>query len=152
MYFGWIGHDYYRFRLNICTNIYGRRYWGLQQAERFFNKRLDSDKFVTEALSLFPDLPFIFITGFSERIDELKAKQIGVRHYLEKPLDKMELAMAVRNVLDEKVWAIQTGSADSSFMSAFSRKSWIRSTILGIRSSWPIVAFTLCMFTDWFPL
>jgi len=46
-------------------------------------------------------IPIILCTGFSENINEKKAKDLGVRKYLMKPLIMSELGNAVRNVLDD---------------------------------------------------
>lgn len=47
-----------------------------------------------------PSLPVILCTGFSEKIDRKKASQIGIRHYIEKPLVKRDLAILVRDAID----------------------------------------------------
>jgi response regulator RpfG family c-di-GMP phosphodiesterase len=46
-------------------------------------------------------MPIIISTGFHENTNEEKAKQIGIRQYIEKPLDRRILAQMVRKVLDE---------------------------------------------------
>ncbi len=46
-------------------------------------------------------IPIILITGFSETIDGERAKKIGIRRFLMKPLVRRELAEVIRNVLDE---------------------------------------------------
>lgn len=51
-------------------------------------------------LKIRPDMPIILSTGFSHKIDKERANIIGVREYIEKPLDKLELSMAVRRALD----------------------------------------------------
>jgi len=51
-------------------------------------------------LSIRPDLPIILCTGFSETIDEDKAKSIGIKAFLIKPILLQELAMTVRKILD----------------------------------------------------
>ena len=48
------------------------------------------------------DIPIILCTGFSEIINQEKAKALGIRHYLMKPVIKSEFAHAVRQVLDCK--------------------------------------------------
>jgi len=48
------------------------------------------------------DLPIILCTGFSELINEEKAKALGIRGFLMKPVDMKNLAKTVRRVLDEK--------------------------------------------------
>jgi CheY-like chemotaxis protein len=63
---------------------------------------ITGDKLVKEILKIRPDIPTILCTGFSEKIDEEKAKKIGVRQYIEKPFDRGKLLMLVRNVLDEQ--------------------------------------------------
>jgi PAS domain S-box-containing protein len=49
-----------------------------------------------------PDLPVIICTGFSNRMDEKKAKASGIASFLNKPILMKDLAAAVRKVLDEK--------------------------------------------------
>jgi YesN/AraC family two-component response regulator len=53
-----------------------------------------------EMLAIRPDLPIILCTGFSELIDVQKAKEIGVRDYIVKPISKKDLANVVRKALD----------------------------------------------------
>lgn len=54
-----------------------------------------------EVLAVRSDIPVILCTGFSELINEEKAKDAGIRRYLMKPLLKRDLAIAVREVLDQ---------------------------------------------------
>ena len=61
---------------------------------------ITGDRLVKEILKIRPDMPTILCTGFSEKIDEEKAKEIGVRQYIEKPFDKGKLSRLVRKVLD----------------------------------------------------
>jgi len=62
--------------------------------------QITGDKLVKEILNIRPDIPVILCTGFSEKIDEKKAKAIGAAEYVEKPLDKRDFALIVRKVLD----------------------------------------------------
>ena len=48
-----------------------------------------------------PDIPIILCTGFSEVITEEKAKAIGIREYVMKPVVKREMASAIRKTLDQ---------------------------------------------------
>ena len=64
--------------------------------------KMTGDQFVKEILKIRPDMPTILCTGFSEKIDEDKAKEIGIRRYIEKPINRRDLAYMVRKVLDEK--------------------------------------------------
>jgi PAS domain S-box-containing protein len=64
--------------------------------------QMTGDKLVQAILDIRPDIPIILCTGFSEKIDEKKAKEIGAADYIEKPHDKRDFALAVRRVLDGK--------------------------------------------------
>ncbi len=48
-----------------------------------------------------PDIPIIICTGFSKQIDEEKAKAIGIRGYVMKPVVKNELAKKIREALNQ---------------------------------------------------
>ena len=48
-----------------------------------------------------PDIPIVICTGFSERIDEKKAKEIGADGFLLKPILRTKLSEMVRKVLDK---------------------------------------------------
>jgi CheY-like chemotaxis protein len=61
---------------------------------------ITGDKFVKEILKIRPDIPTILCTGFSEKIDEKKAREIRIRGYIEKPFDKGKLSRLIREVLD----------------------------------------------------
>lgn len=52
-------------------------------------------------LEITPDMPIILNTGFNEPLSEKKARQLGIRKYLIKPVSIVDLANAVREVLDE---------------------------------------------------
>ena len=53
-----------------------------------------------ELMRIRPDIPIILCTGYSELITEDKAKSMGIREFVMKPLVARELAETVRNVLD----------------------------------------------------
>ncbi|MBU0484888.1 MAG: response regulator [Proteobacteria bacterium] len=53
-------------------------------------------------LKIRPDIPIILCSGFSEIINEAKAKSLGVREYAMKPLLRKDIAKIVRRVLDEQ--------------------------------------------------
>lgn len=48
-----------------------------------------------------PAIPVIITTGFSEKISELAIRDTGITHLLLKPIGKRNLAMAVRQSLDQ---------------------------------------------------
>jgi CheY-like chemotaxis protein len=64
--------------------------------------KMTGEKLVKEILNIRIDIPIILCTGFSEKIDEKKAKEIGAADYIEKPLDKHDFAFKVRKALDGK--------------------------------------------------
>jgi len=48
-----------------------------------------------------PDIPVIICTGHSAVIDEEKAKQFGIDGFVMKPVSKLKIAKAIRDVLDK---------------------------------------------------
>lgn len=62
---------------------------------------ISGDQLATEIKSIRPDIPIIICTGFSERIDEEKAKTMGIDGLLMKPIVRAEIANIVRKVLDK---------------------------------------------------
>jgi PAS domain S-box-containing protein len=50
-------------------------------------------------IEITPDIPVIICTGFSEKISENKAKAMGIRGYVMKPVVRSELAKKIREVL-----------------------------------------------------
>ncbi|SDT84168.1 hybrid sensor histidine kinase/response regulator [Desulfobacula phenolica] len=63
---------------------------------------MTGDQLSKKILSIKPDIPIIICTGFSERINEEKAKAIGVKGFLIKPVLKSEMAQMVKKVMDEE--------------------------------------------------
>ena len=53
-------------------------------------------------LEIRPDLPIILCSGFSEMVTEEKAKAIGIREFVMKPIDLIEMAKLVSRTLDIK--------------------------------------------------
>ena len=64
---------------------------------------MTGEELAKELLRIRPDIPIILCTGFSEIIPEEKAKAIGIKDYIMKPVLKSQLAKAVRYALDEKI-------------------------------------------------
>jgi PAS domain S-box-containing protein len=52
-----------------------------------------------EILKIQPNIPIVLCTGFSELINEEKAKGLGIREFLMKPLNMRDLAEVIRKVL-----------------------------------------------------
>ncbi len=48
------------------------------------------------------DIPIVLCTGFSHNIDEEKAKSMGIRKFIMKPVLAREMAVIIRRLLDEK--------------------------------------------------
>ncbi len=61
---------------------------------------MTGDIFAKEVLKIRPDMPIILCTGFSDRIDEKKAKAIGIGEYVMKPILMKNLVGAVHRVLE----------------------------------------------------
>ncbi|MBE9547318.1 MAG: PAS domain S-box protein [Proteobacteria bacterium] len=57
------------------------------------------DNLAEELLDIRPDIPIILCTGFSEHISEEKAKEIGIREFVMKPLVMRDLANIIRKEL-----------------------------------------------------
>jgi CheY-like chemotaxis protein len=53
-------------------------------------------------LSIRPDLPVLICTGYSARIDEARARAIGARALLSKPIDLRELGSALSAALERR--------------------------------------------------
>jgi len=68
---------------------------------------MTGERLTQELLMTRPDIPVILCTGYSERISEEKAKEIGITAYTMKPLRQSALLKTVREVLDEAKIRIQ---------------------------------------------
>lgn len=65
--------------------------------------KLSGDKLASKILNLRPDIPIILCTGFSETVTPNRAKEMGVRGLLMKPIIINELTRTIRTVLDKKL-------------------------------------------------
>jgi len=63
---------------------------------------MTGDRLAQELLKIRPDIPVLLCTGFSEHITEERAKAIGIRELLLKPLAMTELAKTMRRLLDSR--------------------------------------------------
>ncbi|MEW5908664.1 MAG: PAS domain S-box protein [Thermodesulfobacteriota bacterium] len=61
---------------------------------------MTGDKLATEMIKVRPDIPIILCTGFSKKISEEKAAEIGIRAFAMKPISPNELAKIVRTIFD----------------------------------------------------
>ena len=64
--------------------------------------KITGDELAVELLQIKPAIPIILCTGFSAMIDEGKAKAMGIRAFVDKPILNRDIAEAIRKVLDEK--------------------------------------------------
>ncbi len=63
---------------------------------------MTGDELAKKIMEVRPDIPVIVCTGFSTRITEEKAKSLGIRELVSKPILKRNIAETIRKVLDEK--------------------------------------------------
>ncbi len=61
---------------------------------------LTGEDLAGELLKLHPEVPVILMTGFSERMDAEKAKSLGIKGFIMKPVILKELAALIRKVVD----------------------------------------------------
>ncbi len=62
--------------------------------------KLTGDRLARRILAIRSDIPIILCSGYSEMMDEKKAKAAGIRAFVMKPLIRKELAGIIRSVLD----------------------------------------------------
>jgi PAS domain S-box-containing protein len=65
--------------------------------------KLTGKDLIVELKKIRPDIPTIICTGYSSKIDEEEAQELGIEAFMLKPLDLTQLAQTVRKVLDEMV-------------------------------------------------
>lgn len=98
-------------RLGYKVSIYTKSIEALQFFEKHPNDfdlvisdmtmpEMTGDQLATQILACRPDIPIIICTGFSEKMNAEKAKSIGFKNFLIKPIEKQEIAKLIRNVLD----------------------------------------------------
>jgi PAS domain S-box-containing protein len=63
---------------------------------------MTGDRLGKELMKIRPDIPIILCTGYSDRLSEENAKQLGIGAFARKPLIMQDLANMVRKVLDER--------------------------------------------------
>jgi len=57
--------------------------------------------FSIEMMQIRPNLPIVLCTGYSSVMSEKRAKDLGVKELVQKPLRTKEIAQIIRKVLDE---------------------------------------------------
>jgi PAS domain S-box-containing protein len=63
---------------------------------------MTGEKLAQEVIRIRPDIPVVLCTGYSENIDAQKAKEIGIKAFVMKPLTLRNLAVTIRQVLDKR--------------------------------------------------
>jgi len=63
---------------------------------------MSGDKLASELVKIRSDIPILLCTGFSEKIPEEKAKSIGIKGFLMKPIVRKDLSKKIREVLDNR--------------------------------------------------
>lgn len=64
---------------------------------------MTGDDLAKELLQIRPDNPIIICTGFSEKLDEEKAQEIGISAFVMKPIVMREIVQTIRKVLNLEV-------------------------------------------------
>ncbi len=63
---------------------------------------MSGNQLASELINIRPDIPILLCTGFSEGIPAGKAKSMGIKGILMKPIVKKDLSNKIREVLDNK--------------------------------------------------
>ena len=64
--------------------------------------RMTGDEMALKMLDARPDIPVILCTGHSEMITEEDILALGIRGFLQKPIQRRNLAEKIREVLGER--------------------------------------------------
>ncbi|MGD9241283.1 MAG: PAS domain S-box protein [Desulfobacterales bacterium] len=62
---------------------------------------MTGDTLAMELMKIRPDLPVIICTGYSERMDDQRAQELGIKGLIMKPFTIRSLSKTVRNALDQ---------------------------------------------------
>jgi len=63
--------------------------------------KMTGDQLARAILNIRPDMPVMLCTGYSEKMSEKTALEMGIRSFVMKPLDMKAFALSVRHALDE---------------------------------------------------
>ncbi len=70
---------------------------------------LTGDRLTTELRNIRPDIPVIICTGYNRRLSDNKPENLTVQAILMKPVEQLELARTVRDVLDNHTLPANNG-------------------------------------------
>ncbi|MCG8618094.1 MAG: PAS domain S-box protein [Desulfobacterales bacterium] len=62
---------------------------------------MTGDQLIHDVRRINPDLPVLLCTGYSEKIDLERARELGMDGYLEKPIVKTELARQIKTIMGQ---------------------------------------------------
>ena len=62
---------------------------------------MTGNELAIELMKIRPDIPVILCTGYSKKISDKSASEMGIKAFVYKPIVKADLAKTVRKVLDE---------------------------------------------------
>ena len=65
--------------------------------------KMTGGELALQLMQIKPDIPIILCTGYSETMTEEKAKSLGIKEFIMKPIEKKNFANSIRNVLDRNV-------------------------------------------------
>ena len=63
---------------------------------------MSGDTLAKKILGIHPNMPVILCTGFSEKVDEKSAREMGIAAFILKPIVMRDIAHTIREVLDKK--------------------------------------------------
>jgi CheY-like chemotaxis protein len=67
--------------------------------------RLSGVQLATRVMTMRPDMPVVLMTGYSATVDERRARELGIRAYLRKPVKGDDLLAAIANALERRAVA-----------------------------------------------
>jgi len=63
---------------------------------------MSGDDLAKKIMRIDPEIPIILCTGFSDKIDEVKAKGIGINSFVMKPIVMSDMVKTIRDILNKK--------------------------------------------------
>ena len=68
---------------------------------------MTGNELAIELMKIRPDISVILCTGYSKKISDESASEMGIKAFVYKPIVKADLAKTVRKVLDEAMGSAQ---------------------------------------------
>ncbi|MBF0287889.1 MAG: response regulator [SAR324 cluster bacterium] len=63
---------------------------------------LNGGELAMKVLEIRPEIPIILCTGYSSLISEVKAQDMGIKEFIQKPVSKQTLAQTIRKILEHQ--------------------------------------------------